>query len=78
MQPLDEESGSFTFTYFYNDMPVMCRVEMGESDYGIHFDGELMAYIEMDENGLWEAQGDALEVYVANEIGQRIEDHNLL
>jgi hypothetical protein len=66
---------SLQFELYYEGRMVTCRVDAGESDYGIHFDGELVAVIEMDDNGLWEAQGDALEVYVANEIGQRIEEH---
>lgn len=75
MDTLDDEAGSFTFLYFYHQKPVMCRVETGESDYGIHFDGELVAVIEMDENGFWEAQADALDLDVANEIGKRITNH---
>jgi hypothetical protein len=69
---------SLQFELYYEGRMVTCRVETGESDYGIHFGGELVGVIEMDENGLWEAQGDALDPTVANEIGKRIEDHGWL
>jgi hypothetical protein len=46
----ENEDTHFEFDYFYNGRMVVCRVEAGESNYGIHFHGELMAVIELNED----------------------------
>jgi hypothetical protein len=74
-EPPLSEDGQFSFTYFYKDKPVLCLVVTGESDYGVHFDGELMAVIEMNEHGTWDAQSGSLDDEATNQIGKRIEDH---
>jgi hypothetical protein len=66
---------TFSFTLFIVDRVVTCTVATGESDYGILFDGELMDIIEMNEDGLWEAQSKTLDGELVQEIGKKIEDH---
>ena len=71
----NNEDASLEFDYFYEGKMVVCRVETGESDYGIHFNGELMAVIEMINDGLWEINGTGLDDDDVQRIGKQIEDH---
>ena len=62
------------FNMYHEGRMVEVRVEVGESDYGVHIDDELVAVMEVDENGFWDAQDDFLDEDVIEYIGKRIND----
>lgn len=47
--PINED-GNFIFELYYGVKMVTCRVEAGESNYGVHFDNKLVAVIKQEED----------------------------
>lgn len=74
MSDIQNLDNSFEFDMYYEGKMVLCHISIGESDYGVHFDDELMDVIEMNEDGFWEGQGGVLDEEVVEEIGKRIND----
>jgi hypothetical protein len=66
---------SFEFELQYRGELITCRVDAGESDYGVHFDYQLVAMLELDEDGVtWLDTTDTLEPEVVQLIGKKIEE----
>lgn len=63
---------SLKFDMYFEGRMVAVRVEAGESDYGVHFDGQLVDVIEQHETDEWEGQTGYLDEDVLQQIGSRI------
>jgi len=75
MRTIDNDQ-SFEFGFNYNTQMVTCRIDAGESDYGVHFDYRLVAMLELDEDGVtWIDIIGNLEPETVQLIGKKIEDN---
>jgi hypothetical protein len=75
---IDEQE--FEFPLLFEGQGVLCRVAMGESGYGVLINNELIAEINLNDEGTcWEVvSGDAIDENTLEHIGHQIElNHSL-
>ncbi|MBS7565105.1 hypothetical protein KHS38_11880 [Mucilaginibacter sp. Bleaf8] len=66
---------SFEYPLYYEGNMVSCRIEPGESGYGVKFDGRLVAELAMNESNEWEQNSGTLDEDTVYSIGLKINDH---
>ena len=71
-----EENPVEGFGLSYNEELIYCEVVMHESHYEVLFNGNWIASVEMDGDGMWmQASGVILPQSIIDEIGKKIEEH---